>query len=153
MKELNDIEDLFVREVLDTHGEYMLQLMEDSITEKNIRLTDELLDSLAYNVEKRNGDYVLSLSFVDHGRFVEIGYFKSKKMRREATLDGKGSKQLRRKGQKDTRFYAKNVYGSINRLLGRMSSEYSDAEIARLKTILENRDSLPVNVKNAMGYV
>ena len=138
MPELNDIEDLFVREILDTHGEYIVDLLQEAIEEKKLRLTDELLESLDYKVVKREGDYVLQISFLSYGRAVEIQYFKSKRVRRENSENNK-STDFRRAKKKDTRFYAKNVYGSINRLLGRMSSEYSDQEIARLKGILENR--------------
>ena len=138
MAELNDIEDLFVREILDTHGEYIVDLLQDSIEEKKLRITDELLESLDYKVVKRGGDYVLQISFLSYGRAVEIQYFKSKRIRRENRENNK-STDFRRAKKKDTRFYAKNVYGSINRLLGRMSSEYGDQEIARLKGILENR--------------
>ena len=138
MPELNDIEDLFVREILDTHGEYIVDLLQDSIEEKKLRITDELLESLDYKVVKRGGDYVLQISFLSYGRAVEIQYFKSKRVRRENRENNK-STDFRRAKKKDTRFYARNVYGSINRLLGRMSSEYGDQEIARLKGILENR--------------
>lgn len=138
MAKLNDIEDLFVREILDTHGEYIVDLLQESIEEKKLRITDELLESLDYKVVKREGDYVLQISFLSYGRAVEIQYFKSKRIRRENRENNK-STDFRRAKKKDTRFYAKNVYGSINRLLGRMSSEYSDQEIARLKGILENR--------------
>lgn len=136
MKELSDVERLFVQEVLDTHGEYVVDLLADSITEKGLRITDELIDSLDYKVERRNDDMVLVISFLSYGRAVEIQYFKSKRIRREAKAGGKELSAMRRAKKKDTRFYAKNVYGSINRLLGRMSSEYSDAEIERLKGIL-----------------
>lgn len=139
MKELNEVEDLFVREVLDTHGEYVVDLLQDSITSLNLRLTDELIDSLNYKVVKRGSDYVLEITFLSYGRAVEIRWFKSKRLRRESKSNGHTAKQLRRAKNKDTRFYAKNVYGSLNRLLGRMSSEYSDAEIERLKGILNNR--------------
>lgn len=40
INELNDIEDLFVREVLDTHGEYIVDLLQESIESKKLRLTD-----------------------------------------------------------------------------------------------------------------
>lgn len=139
MKELSDVEKLFVQEILDTHGEYVVDLLADAISDKKLRITDELIDSLAYNVEQRGSDQVLIISFLSYGRAIEIQYFKSKRMRREAKADGKDIPAMRRARKKDTRFYAKNVYGSINRLLGRMSSEYSDQEIARLKRILQNR--------------
>ncbi|HLP05094.1 MAG TPA: hypothetical protein VK152_06670 [Paludibacter sp.] len=140
MKELSEVEKLFVMEVLDTHGEYIVDLLQDSIEEKRLRLTDELLASLDYKVRKDGDDYVLSVSFLSYGRAIEIQLFKSRRLRREARSERNEIKAMRKAQHKDTRFYAKNVYGSINRLLGRMSSEYSDAEIARLKGILENRN-------------
>jgi len=139
VKELNEIEALFVEEQLSIHGEYIVDLMQDSIESLNLRLTDDLLQSLDYKVERRGNDYVLMISFLSYGRAVEILFNKSKRLRKKGKAGNKMAKNLRRAKQKDTRFYAKNVYGSINRLLGRMSSEYSDAEIARLKGILENR--------------
>lgn len=139
MAKLNDIEDLFVREVLDTHGEYIVDLMQDSIEEKGLKISEALIDSLDYKVEKRGDDYALVISFLSYGRAVEILSNKSRRMRRKEMLGQIDSKKLRRAKKKDTKFYAKNVYGSLNRLLGRMSSEYGDAEIARLKGILENK--------------
>lgn len=138
MAELNEIEDLFVREVLDTHGEYLIDLLQNSIEEKGLRITDELLESLNYKVEKRGNDYVLIVSFLSYGRAIEIGFFKSKRLRREQKSKNQ-TDNIRRRKKKDTRFYAKNVYGSINRLLGRMSSEYTEQGIARLKGILQNK--------------
>ena len=149
MRELNDIEDLFVREVLDTHGEYIVDLLQESIESKKLRLTDELLESLDYKVRKSSNGYSLEVSFLTYGRFIEINFFKSKAISKHylqgagdikrLRISGNSSENFRRLKKKDTRFYAKNVYGSINRLLGRMSSEYSAQEIARLKGILQNR--------------
>lgn len=149
MRELNDIEDLFVREVLDTHGEYIVDLLQESIESKKLRLTDELLESLNYKVRKSSNGYSLEVSFLTYGRFIEINFFKSRAIRNHYLREtgdiqrlrvfGNSSENFRRQKKKDTRFYAKNVYGSINRLLGRMSSEYSEQEIARLKGILQNR--------------
>ena len=140
MKTLDEVEDLFVREVLDTHGEYMADLLTDAIEEKDLRVTDDLIESIDYGVDviEKGKTYRLWISFLSYGRAIEIEYFKSKRTRREAKVKN-DSGQLRRAKKKDTRFYAKNVYGSLNRLLGRLGSEYSEAEIKRLKGILENR--------------
>ena len=70
---------------------------------------------------------------------MEILSNKSRRLKHNAKLKEQHKKALRRSKQKDTRFYAKNVYGSINRLLSRMSNEYSEEEIKRLKGILENK--------------
>ena len=50
-----------------------------------------------------------------------------------------GMKANRNPVKKNTRWYAKNMYGGLNRLISRVMYGLSDAEIARLKGILENR--------------
>lgn len=138
MKELSEVEKVFVMEVLDTHGEYVVDLLQDAINERGLRITDKLIDSLDYRVEKRDNDFVLQISFLGYGRAIEIQYFKSKRLRRESRQRNE-SAQLRRAQKKDTRFYASTAYGTINRLLGRMASEYTDAEIERIKGFLSMR--------------
>ena len=138
MKEWDEIESLFVQEMMDQHGEYIMDLLYDDIVSKKLRVTDDLIDSLNYKVNKVSNGYSLEISFLGYGRAIEIQYFKSKTIRREPSAKQDAS-SIRRTKKKDTRFYAKNVYGSINRLLGRLSSEYSDTEIERLKGILQNK--------------
>ena len=138
MEEFGKIEDFFVRRQLYLHGDYVLDLLRDSIKEKNLRVTDDLLDSLKYQVHKKNeSEYVLEISFLSYGRAVEIQYFKSKQKRREQAESGQRAKDMRRAKKKDTRFYAKNVYGSLNRLIGKLGSEYTEQEKQRIKNFLE----------------
>ena len=44
-------------EVLDTHGEYVVDLLQDAINEHGLRITDKLIDSLDYRVERRDNDF------------------------------------------------------------------------------------------------
>ncbi len=142
MKQLTEVEALFVQEVLDQHGEYIIDLMQADIESKKLRITDELLESLDYKVRKRGNDFVLEISFLSYGRAIEIQMNKSRRLRNRGEREKNRAANIRRAKKKDTRSYAANVYGSINRLLGRMMSEYTDQEIARLKGILENRAKL-----------
>ena len=48
-------------------------------------------------------------------------------------------KQNRRAMKKNTQWYAKNMFGGLNRLISRVMYGLSDREIERLKGILENR--------------
>ena len=141
MKELSEVEKVFVMEVLDTHGEYVVDLLQDAINEHGLRITDKLIDSLDYRVERRDNDFVLQISFLGYGRAIEIQYFKSKKRLRRGSTYKSGLLRIRRATKKDTRFYSSTVYGTINRLLGRMASEYTDAEIERIKGFLSMRAS------------
>lgn len=142
MKPLTEVEALFVQEVLDQHGEYIIDLMQADIESKKLRITDELLDSLDYKVRRRGSDFVLEISFLSYGRAIEIQMNRSRRLRNRGGREKNRAANIRRAKKKDTRFYARNVYGSINRLLGRMASEYTDQEIARLKGILENKMKL-----------
>nr|NQU91804.1 hypothetical protein [Bacteroidota bacterium] len=42
----NELELLFIREVLDQHGEYLTDLLQDEVIRKRLRISDELLESL-----------------------------------------------------------------------------------------------------------
>jgi len=46
----NELELLFIREVLDQHGEYLADLLQDEIIRKRLRISDELLESISYRV-------------------------------------------------------------------------------------------------------
>jgi hypothetical protein len=144
-EKFNEIELLFIEETLDKHGEYLIDQLVDDIEDKNLRISDDLMDSLNARVRYEGKDPVLQLSFLGYGRAIEINYHKKEKDSVWQTDTNKeiwGIKQNRiRKKKKNTQWYSKNVYGSLNRLLGILSSEYSDEEIARLKGILEYRQN------------
>jgi hypothetical protein len=134
----NDTEQLFIREMLDMHGEYIMDLIIASIEKKDIIDEGNLLNSLSYKVKKSGNDYSLLLSFEDYGRFIEI---RSNKKRFKSLRPNDVFKEYgtgRKPKRKDVSFYAKNVFGAQNRLMRRLSSEYTADEIARLKNILAN---------------
>ena len=139
----NEVELLFIDEVLDRHGEYVMDLFAEDIMSKKLRRTDALLDSLNYKVSHYGIDPVLLISFFSYGRAIEINWHKRSKNSRIWALTNTNSaiwgiKQNRpRKRKKDTRWYTRNYYGSINRLLSILSSEFSNEEVKRLKGILE----------------
>lgn len=115
---------------MEEHADYLKKLWQESIEELNLKITDQLLNT-----------FVLIFSFVDYGRFIEINFHKSTKLRRakprkkkDGTYTDPDKKRLRKK---DTRFYAHNAYGSINRLAGRMLYGLTEEEIKRIKEILE----------------
>lgn len=136
-----DIEFLFQEEVLSQHGEFLADLLQDTLEEKNIIYEGDLHDVLDYDTFKRGQQRGLSLSFFDYGRFIEIRKHKrASKMDVNTNRDIWGIKEnSMRKKPKDTDWYSKNVYGSLNRLIGVLMNEFSDHEIARLKRILSNR--------------
>lgn len=138
----NDIELLFVEETLDQHGEHIIDLLAGEIASKNLKVTGELLDSIQYKLEKEGADPKLVISFLSYGRAIEINYHKkqvAKKWGTNTNRDVWGIKENRPNKRKDTRWYSRVVYGTLNRLIGILGNEYSDEEIKRLKGILDAR--------------
>jgi hypothetical protein len=141
-----DIEFLFQEEVLSKHGEFLADLLQDTLEEKGIIYEGDLHDVVDYETFKRGAKRGFRLSFFDYGRFIEIRKHKRKsKMDVNTNRDIWGIKEntMQRKS-KDTDWYSKNVYGSLNRLIGVLMNEFSDQEIKRLKKIIANRIYLKI---------
>ncbi|MDD2799374.1 MAG: hypothetical protein PHV20_12350 [Bacteroidales bacterium] len=139
-----EIEFLFQQEVLDQHGEYLLDLFVESIEGKNIRMTDELLESLNYKVTRSGNDWVLNVSFFTYGRFLEIRSHKMKKKQKDNVNTNAlvwGHKNTMKKKTKNVDWYSKNAFGAMNRLISILMYELGDKERERLVGILKNRVS------------
>ena len=137
-----DIEFLWQEEVLSQHGEFLMDLFQDTITEKNIRVSDDLMDSLNYSAFREGEDRGLRINFFEHGRFIEIR--KHKKRNRmdtntNATLWNAKDNSMNRKKMKDVDWYSRNAYGSLNRLISIVMNELTTEEMNRLKAIIQNR--------------
>lgn len=138
-----DIEFLYQNEVLSEHGEYLMDLLAETIQEKKIRVSDELLESLNYRTFREGENRGLRVNFLTYGRFIEIRKHRKKldkKNRFDTNLNASlfGLKENKVK-HKDTDWYSKNAYGSLNRLISILMYELSDQEVARLKGILQNK--------------
>jgi adenylate cyclase len=143
-----DIEYLFQEEVLSQHGEYLIDLLVETLQEKNIRVTDELMDVLNYTNFKEGINRGLRVNFFTYGRFIEIRKHKKRGRNLMDTNTNSllwGIKENRTKPRsKDTDWYSKNAYGTLNRLISVLMYELSDQEVARIKGILENRINISV---------
>lgn len=139
-----EIEFLYQEEVLDQHGEFLLDLYEETISKKNIRDSDELLESISYKVSKNGNNRILTIIFEQYGRFIEIRFHKKNKNKFTVNTNLLlwGSKQnSMKKKPKNVDWYSKNSYGSLNRLISILMNEMSEKEVARLKGILQNRQT------------
>lgn len=141
-----DIEFLFQEEVLSQHGEFVVDLLQDTLEEKNIIFEGNLHKILDYDTFKRGVQRGLRISFFDYGRFIEI-----RKHKKQSKMDVNTNRLIwgirensMKKKPKDTDWYSKNVYGSLNRLIGVLMNEFSDHEIERLKKIIANRIDLKI---------
>ena len=140
----NDIVMLYQQEVLDMHGEYLLDLFVESIESKNIRVSDELMDSLSYKVTRSGNGWVLNVGCKQYGRFLEIRRHKMNRKREKPVnvnvlLWGHKENRMSKRG-KDVDWYSKNAFGAMNRLIGILMYELGDKERERLVGILKRRE-------------
>jgi hypothetical protein len=139
----DETEMLFISEELDQHGEFLNDLFVESIEEKGLIDTEELVDNITYGQSMMGNSPYLFFKFPIHGRFIEINFHRKKNSISDAIdafalVNSIRRRKTAKKKKKDTRWYTRNVYGSLNRLLSRLATNYSQAEIARLKGILEH---------------
>lgn len=158
MDQSKDIEQLFIREILDQHGEYLFDLLTGQIEGKNLIKEGDLLDSLQYQVRMEGDSPVLSISFYSYGRAIEINYFKKSTNTRkwQAVNTNKLLWGIREnskpKKKKDTTWYSRTAYGSLNRLIGRLTTEFTEKEIERLKNILAQQQASGYNFSPTTTY-
>lgn len=143
-----DIELAFIQETLSYHGEYLCDLLIETIEKKKLRVSDELLDSIRYRTFKEGDNRGLRVNFFTYGRFIEIRKHRQKldkknKFDDNMNADFFGLKENKTK-HKDTDWYSKNAYGSLNRLIAMLMYELSEEETERLKGILKNQINLSI---------
>jgi hypothetical protein len=141
----NEIELTWIRKKLVEHGEFLSDLFRKEIEAKRLYQDDKtrvLQQSVGLSVTSSGNSPMLEMNFVDHGRLVEIQYHTSKntKTRRNITVNRIiiGEREKPKKRKKDTRWYAKTAYGTLNRLIGIIGYELSDEERKRIKANLES---------------
>lgn len=125
--------DAFIFRELDDHGHFLSKLFLESIAQKRIRDLGGLereIRAIAYRVDENRR--ALVFNFASYGRFIEINWHKKAIIRRRVNSEMKRDFWAKKKTTKapDRRWYAHNTYGSLNRLIGRISWGYTE-EIAR----------------------
>jgi hypothetical protein len=142
MTDKDYLEFQFVNNILKKWGLEVRKILVSDIISKNLVSRNEeshLRDNITCEVkraEELGGE--LLFTFPSYGRFIEIHYF----IRRQNT-SGFSSfrenrmkmnhRQNKRHGQKDTRWYTKNIMGNLNRLIGELM--YGFTESVRLDLV------------------
>lgn len=134
-----DIAFLFQEEVLQQHGDYLIKILQETLEEKKIHFEGNLHDVLNYETFKDGVSRGLRLSFFDYGRFIEI-----RKHKRKSKMDVNTNQLIwgikdNTMRNKNTDWYSRNVYGSLNRLIGILMYEFTDYELERLKKTITNK--------------
>ncbi len=146
--ESQDLKLLFIQEELSLHGEWLCDVLTEAIEKRQLMLSGNLHESINYDTFMHDNNPGLRISFYSYGRGFEI--YGNKKRIIQNKFDRnlnkliwgiRGIKDQKQEMKKNTRWYAKNMFGGLNRLISRVMYGLSDREIARLKGILENRKS------------
>jgi hypothetical protein len=142
----SELELAFIDDALKTHGEKLQKLLTSAIESRKLIKEGALLSGIKWNVGKNGINPHLEIIFPDYGRFIEIGYHKkssnsnswaSNLQSANSALMGMKSKNKIGGKKKDTRFYAKVSYSSLNKLIAKIMYDYTDKESEKLKTTLQ----------------
>lgn len=148
MADFDDVELEFVKRTLREHGEYLVKILRESIEEKDLLKDGILIDSIDYKVSEYSINPILYIEFKGYGRAIEIAWHKRKKTSKNTNsweksvnqdIWGFGQTNKKKKARKDARWYSKNVYGSLNRLIGILSYELSDELRKKIKKDLTKK--------------
>jgi hypothetical protein len=132
----DDIKLLFIEEELSQFGEELCDALSDALIKQKLIESGSLLDSLNYSSFKEGKNPGQRMSFYSYGRCVDMAGYKRNKIQVDTNREVWG---IRSNTNKKNRWYARNMYGGLNRLISRVMYGLSDYEIERLKGILENR--------------
>ena len=125
----------FIDDELNEWGELVNQELRKALTRMGIGVTDELYQSIAYQVMQaaagHDGKY--NLSFHEYGRFRDMGTGKGGRGAFKETTSGNRKKWV---GRKPKKFYSRTVYGMLNRLIESLLYGYQTASADGIKTAL-----------------
>lgn len=137
-KEVNE----FIRRELDKHGEWLVDRFIEQLEQNGNKITGQLLESLNWNLyDPGDGSAAgLEVGFETYGRFFEIRSRESRQKKKNAMpLNTNrlvwGIKE-RKERKKRTRWYAKNMYGGLGKLVSRLSAGLTDDELERIRKVM-----------------
>lgn len=136
--ESKELKQLYIEEELSQHGEWLCDVLMDAIERRGLIRTEGLHESISYDTFHQGENPGLRVSFFSYGRALEIAGNKKNRHTVNTNRDVWRMRQNRRSA-KNTKWYAKNMFGGLNRLILRVMYGLSDREVERLKGILENR--------------
>jgi len=131
--------DLWVREELSQHGEWLVDRFIEAIERGGNVDTGALVESFDYSTSSSQGSQTLTVSFNLYGRLAEV----RSRRTRSATTPGESSLGKNRSAwarknhhPKRVQWYNRNRYAGYSRLIRRLTAGMSDAELTRIRSIL-----------------
>lgn len=125
--------DLWIQEELSQHGEWLIDRFIDALERNKNVDSGNLIDSFDYRTSQEQGAQVLTVSFPLYGRLAEV---RSRRLRKSGTNRDTWQRKHNHKPKK-VQWYNKNRYAGYGRLIRRLTAGMSDAELKRIRGILE----------------
>jgi len=133
----------FINKTLVSQADFMIDLFQRDIDKKRLRDTDALRNSFKASISASGGKPTLRMSFYSYGRALDIRFYKKRKdlasFKSDTHKDIWGIRD-RKKKRKRTNWYARNFYGSANRLFTILSTEYKASERKKYTRILHGQN-------------
>ena len=137
--------DLWVREELSQHGEWLVDRFIEALERGGHVVSGNLADSFDYQTGSEGGAQTLTVSFLTYGRLAEV---RSRRSRAAASAPasapggfaaGNNRRVWAKKNHRPKRvqWYNRNRYAGYGRLIRRLTAGMSDAELQRIRGILE----------------
>jgi hypothetical protein len=131
-----DLKIAFAQRAMAEYMKDVIEAMRREIIKRKVRHSDELLNSLAYNVYQQDAAAAGTLSFAEWGRFVDMGVGKGHPLGGiQATKDILTAK----KGnlRKPKKIYSPIAYGKLNGLIGDLMYGFTETTKALIKQELD----------------
>lgn len=135
-KEVN----LFIRRELDRHGEWLVDTFVEQLEKNGNIITNKLLESLNWTLyDPGDGSAAgLAVGFETYGRFFEIRGRQSRIAKNNSfpVNTNKTAWPGKKRSKKSTRWYAKNMYGGLGKLVSRLSAGITEDELKRIRQVM-----------------
>lgn len=133
-----ELKQAFVQRALAEYMQDVIRAMKREIIRRDVRVTDELLNSLSYNVYRQQHGAEGALSFAEWGRFIDMGVGRGHPLGGGvgATMDALTKTKVGG-SRKPNKIYSPIAYGKLNGLIGDLMYGYTEETIALIKKELD----------------
>ncbi|MFZ4547999.1 MAG: hypothetical protein ACOYN4_11220 [Bacteroidales bacterium] len=144
----SELELAFIDDALDQHGEHIRDLLMDAIEARDLIKQGVLIGNITWRVGRYGINPHLEITFADYGRFIDIKGYQARKIspntkywRENIKINNdllgiRSKTKPKQRRMKDTKFYSKTVYGTLNELIGKIMYGFTDAEMERMKKVI-----------------
>lgn len=138
-----DLKIAFVHKVLADYMQEVIVAMRRQIIRRDVRVTDELLNSLAYKVYQQAAQGNANLNFAEWGRMIDMGVGRAHPLSGlTATAEAIAEKSDKHTGRKPKKIYSPIAYGKLNGLIGDLLYGFTEETMAVLKQNIDNGTTL-----------